>query len=168
MSKPIPGLPIPAAPTSVMTTRTIQVLIPNGPVQVKIVHENTPAIQYEFYIPAAVYRHSAVRRFITRLGSVAPGATIFKGATGTWEGDEEDVNIYRLILGGEFDAANVRSGLHAEIADMMSQLATWKESRQKAFLFTETLIQMDLASLRRFTPPQSTPTKVTGARLRRN
>ena len=147
MIKPIPTLPIPAAPTSVTTTRTIQPLVPNGSVPFKIDHENQPAIQYEFYIPAAVYRHSAVSRFITRLGTLAPGATIFKGATGTWEGDEEDVNIYRLILGGEFDPINVRSMLHGEIADMTSRLATWKESIQKAFLFTEGLIQMDLATL---------------------
>jgi hypothetical protein len=110
-------------------------------------HENKPAIQYEFYIPAAIYQHTATKLFLKQLGQLAPGATIFKGAVGSWKGDEEDVHIYRLILGGEFDPANVRMGLHPMIADLMAELATWKESYQDAFLFTEQLIQMDLTKI---------------------
>ena len=133
----------PLRPSKDTLTRTNYPLVKGAAAQITIEHENVGCVQYEFYIPANVYLHSAVRRFLKRLGALAPGATISKGAIGSWEGSEEDVNVYRLILSEGFDRENMRATLHAEIADVMASLAESNESAQQEFIFTEVEIRMD-------------------------
>jgi hypothetical protein len=127
--------------------RTHHPLVKGEPAQITIEHENVGCVQYEFYIPATVYLHTATRRFLSRLGKLAPGATISKGAIGSWEGGEEDVNVYRLILSEGFDREEMRANLHAEIADVMAALAESKESVQQEVIFTEVEIRMDRSRL---------------------
>ncbi|HVC96347.1 MAG TPA: hypothetical protein VND64_21865, partial [Pirellulales bacterium] len=111
-------------------------------------HHCERAIQYEFYIPAAVWSHSAVKEFREFLETkLSNGATIFKTAVGVWKGDEEDTNIYRLIVrpketqaGQDPDPADHRQMILDAIEKMMAHLAEWKESRQKEFLFTVQII----------------------------
>ena len=129
--------------------RASQSLVKGDTDEVTIEFENNVCVQFEFYIPAAVFRHSAVRRFLNRLDKLAAGATISKGAIGAWEGDEEDVNIYRVILAGDFDREAVRSMLHSEIADVMASLAESKETVQRTFIFTEAELRLDCSTLRR-------------------
>jgi hypothetical protein len=111
-------------------------------VYVTIEHEfDNEIIQYEFYIPADIWGHSAVRHFIDKLNQLDPSATIFKGITGVWQGEEEDTNIYRLIRRkGEVDSIKTRDVLCDYVGEMMAELSEWKESAQDAFLFTETKI----------------------------
>jgi hypothetical protein len=145
-------------PTS--ATKTIQPLAPGNAASVVINHENRTAIQYEFYIPAAVYYHTAVQAFRQSLGQLAPGATIFRGATGVWMGEEEDVYIYRtLIKYGEHTPETLRPGLRSLIQAMMASLATWKEASQKEVLFTETLVCMNQSFLVAVKPAVATGSK---------
>jgi hypothetical protein len=130
-------------------TRTYHPLVKGEAAQITIEHENVGCVQYEFYIPAVVYLHTAVRRFLGRLGKLAPGATISKGAIGSWEGGEEDVNGYRLILIEGFNREEMRGTLHTEIADVMASLAESTESAQQEVIFTEVEIRMDRSRLQR-------------------
>jgi hypothetical protein len=77
----------------VRITRTTRPLVPGNGSKITIEHDDDQSIQYEFYIPAAVWSHTVVRTFIQRLEQLAPGATIFKGATGVWHNKTTYVNI---------------------------------------------------------------------------
>jgi hypothetical protein len=121
---------------------------PKKPIQIDIVQDDYAATQYEFYIPSAVWSHSAVRDFIAQLHTLENGATIFKTATGVWEGVQEDTNIYRLIYKPrEGTAEQTRAILQPWVADMMAHLAEWRESRQVMFLFTEQTIQCCISEI---------------------
>lgn len=124
-------------------------LVPTGPEHISFSEEDEVAYKYEFYIPAAVWKHTATRNFIQQLGQLNPGATIFKGATGVWKEDVEDVNIYVLILRQNDlgPPTAVRSALRDAVRQLMSGLAEWKESFQEAFLFTETVMRMSLTQV---------------------
>ena len=114
-----------------------------------IKHDEIKAYQYEFYFPQSVWAHSVTKSFIITLGNLARGATIFKGATGVWKKDEEEINIYRLILDGrEFGRTKLNSSLHKEIGKLMAEWAEWTESKQEAFLFTETELSMSLSKIK--------------------
>ena|ERR1017187_1380901 len=119
-------------------------LVPHPGKPIEATHSTKTMIQYEFYIPAAIWSHRAVLAFINNLEQITQGATIQKTATGVWEGEEEDTNIYRMIL--QLDEAVIdgvpahlhyRRRLQDSIGQMLADLATWKESYQDAFMFTE-------------------------------
>ena len=115
--------------------------------RVSVNHEDYQAIQYEFYIPEAIWEHESVQTFIERLESVQPGATIFQGLVGVWQGQPEQTRIYRMILrAGQFDPANTRSALHSEVGRLMADLSASDESAQDAFMFTETDIRVTMTN----------------------
>lgn len=117
---------------------------------IKVKHNEVDAVQYEFYFPQSVWDNSVTQSFIIKLGRLAPGATIFKGATGVWKQDDEEVNIYRLILGGaEFDRGSIKTTLYGEIGQLMACWKEWNESEQDAFLFTETDIKMTVSNFKK-------------------
>jgi len=123
-------------------------LQPGNTVDVTIESTHEPdVVQYEFYIPAAIWDLPAVRKFISQLASFDPNATIFKGTTGVWQGDEEDTHIYRLIRkpSPEISDAKTQQYLCGLIGEMMAQLSEWTESDQEAFLFTETKMSSTLS-----------------------
>jgi hypothetical protein len=111
-------------------------------------NEDTEAYRYDFFIPAAIWRHSATQVFLAALEQIEPNYTVFKGALGAYKEDVEDVHIYVMILKkGDWNPDDVRTGLRDAIADLMARLAEWRESIQKAFLFTETVIRMNLTTI---------------------
>lgn len=130
-----------------MTTQhTIQPLEPGDPRTCTVNHDDYTAVQFDFYIPAAVWSHSATRIFLDRLKNLAKGATIFKGMVGVWQDEEEDTNIFRMILRRDkFDPDNIRRCLHSEVGDLFAKLSTSTESSQKAVMFTETVICVTMA-----------------------
>lgn len=128
------------------TTHTVQTGEGQG-YRVIVNHEDYQAIQYEFYIPEAIWNNQSVRTFINRLESVEPGATIFQGLVGVWQGQPEQTRIYRMILrAGQFDPANTRSALHSEVGRLMADLSASNQSAQDAFMFTETNIRVTMAN----------------------
>ncbi len=115
--------------------------------RVSVNHEDYEAIQYEFYIPEAIWNHSSVQTFLQRLESIEPGATIFAGLVGVWQGEHEQSRIYRKILRAEqLDHANTRAALHSEVGRLMADLSASAESTQDAFMFTETHIRVTMSS----------------------
>ena len=155
-------------PGNPMQTKPLQ---PSNPVPVTIDQEHDEqVVQYEFYIPAKIWDHSAVKDFREKLGKISVGATIFKGTTGIWKSPNkwekeekevvEDTHIYRLIKGeipdeckGEDDRSMsgkdyIRANLRGFIEKMMLELSVWDESKQEEFLFTETEIFNNLAKLK--------------------
>lgn len=128
------------------TTHTVQTGGGKG-YRVSVHHEDYQATQYEFYIPEAIWNHQSVQTFIERLESIEPGATIFQGLVGVWQGQPEQTRIYRMILrAGQFNPANTRSALHGEVGRLMADLSASKQSAQDAFLFTETDIRATMAN----------------------
>lgn len=116
---------------------------------VKVDHNRNKAIQYEFYIPLKVWKEKRGKAFISRLGSLEPGATIFAGLIGVWKGKAEETNIYRLILKtGLYDRKNVTDSICSEIGNMMAELSVSDVPNvpQDAFMYTETEIYMNLSS----------------------
>ncbi len=110
-------------------------------------HRHQPeSMQYEFYIPAAIWKHSAVKVFVDKLRNLDRGATIFKGVLGIWKDEQEDTYIYRLILGPEEATDDYFNRIHETlcegIAEMKVKLSEWKESAQDDFLFTETKLSV--------------------------
>lgn len=113
-----------------------------------VTHDDFDAVEYEFYIPAAVFDHSATKDFIARLKTIQPSATISKGLQGVWQGSTEDTNIFKMVLRkGQFDAAQLRSVLRSEIGRLVASLSAWTESKQGSVLFTEREIHVCLSSL---------------------
>lgn len=123
------------------TTHTVQTNAGTG-YRVKVSHEDYTAIQYEFYIPEAIWNHSLVQVLIRRLESVEPNATIFRGLTGVWQSETETTRIYRLILRRvRFDPNNTRAVLHGEVGRLMADLSAMPQHAQQTFMFTETDIR---------------------------
>jgi len=132
-------------------TYKVEPLFPGEPEDVTIEHDyNEGIVQYEFYIPAAIWRHSAVKNFISQLtGKIDPSGTIFKGMTGVWEGEEEDTYIYRLIFdSSELSITLTRRIFNDLITEMMAKLSEHTESAQEAFLFTENVISATLSKMK--------------------
>lgn len=105
---------------------------------VRITHEEQAAIQYEFFIPEAIWEHPSVLAFRKWLASLEPGATIFAGMVGMWEGRPEPTRIYRMILrSAMFDPAKTRHTLYEAIGRIMAELSGSAIDAQSAFMFTE-------------------------------
>lgn len=116
--------------------------------RVTVSHSREVAVQYDFFIPTAIWNERSVQIFLTRLLSLEPGATVFKGLTGVWQGETEDTRIYRLILrASQFQRNNVTDALRQEIGVLMATLSLTPQ-QQQAFMYTETDIQMSMSTLR--------------------
>ncbi len=66
--------------------------------RVRVDHDDYAAVQYEFYIPEAIWLCPSVQTFIRRMQSIEPGATVFHGLIGVWHGVSETTRIYSLVL----------------------------------------------------------------------
>jgi heme/copper-type cytochrome/quinol oxidase subunit 1 len=130
-----------------MTTTTHTVTNNSGTAErMTVSHDRSNAVQYDFYIPEAIWNHESVQTFLTRLLSIEQGATIFNGITGVWQGDEEQTRIYRLILRSDrFQRNNVTSAFAGEVGRLMAELAVTPLAQQ-AFMYTETDIMMHLST----------------------
>jgi hypothetical protein len=132
-----------------MPTVDVHPLEPSkAPLKANLDHNEYPATQYEFYIPAAIWSHTAVKDILKYLQKIDKNATIFKGMIGVWRGGAEDTNIYRLILKpkeGKTDPGTLRPMIQKQIEPMMAALAAWGESVQEAFMFTEQQIHVNLS-----------------------
>lgn len=128
------------------TEHTVQAS-PGAGYRVRVNHEDYAAVQYEFYIPEAIWAHTAVETFIKRLQSVEAGATIFRGLVGIWKTAPEATYIYRVIIrGNQVAAGNARSALHGEIGRLLADLSVSPQHAQQTFMFTETDMRVSEAN----------------------
>jgi len=115
--------------------------------RVNVNHEDYIAVQYEFYIPEAIWDLTSVQTLIERLESVTGGATIFGGVTGVWKGDKESIRIYRWIVATrKLTPDNMRPALQHEIGRLMGELSKSAMHNQEAFMFTETQVQISMSN----------------------
>lgn len=116
--------------------------------EIAVNHTRHDAVQYDFYIPSAIWNDEAVQTFLGRLLVIEPGATIFtNGLIGLWHGDTEQTEIYRFIVRTDkLDKKVIDAALELEIGQLMADLAP-TPLKQKAFCYTETEITVTTASL---------------------
>ena len=114
---------------------------------VAVGHSRCAAVQYDFYIPTAIWDMLPVQTFLTVLQSMEAGATVFNGTTGVWQGEPERTRIYRLILRADHLRRNdVADALEREVGDLMANLSLTPQ-HQQAFMYTEAEIEMNLSGL---------------------
>jgi hypothetical protein len=120
---------------------------PGKGVRVVLRQNKSVAVQYDFFIPAAIWRCKPIKMLLKSLESVELGATIFKGMTGIGEGAREKTHLYRMILmAGKHQRANVKGGLDSAVAHAMSGLAATRH-KQAAFWYTEAEITVNSTDL---------------------
>ncbi len=53
---------------------------------------------FDIYIPEAIFGFDAVSRFLTRLGALSEGATLYQGVDGDWYHESEPVRVLRMSI----------------------------------------------------------------------
>lgn len=121
--------------------------------RVVVAHDEFVATEYEIYIPAGIWTHTAVRSFLDRPLRAEGGATISKGATGLWRGGQEETHVIRIVVRR---AAGDRDGsdrffdvLQRRIGRLMAHLAEWPEARQQEVMFTAKEVRVGVSTLSR-------------------
>ncbi|MGC2160402.1 MAG: hypothetical protein WA634_00705 [Silvibacterium sp.] len=109
-------------------------------------HVDYDAIQYEFYIPHAIWNHRSVRSFIRDVNSISQGSTEFPKVKGEWMGTTENTHIFRKIFeASQLGAEQFRKAIRKELGRLMVALSQSKRSKQDTFMFTESLIHVMLS-----------------------
>lgn len=126
--------------------------------RVAVQHDEFVATEYELYIPAGIWTHTAVRAFLDRPLKAEGGATISKGATGLWRGSQEETHVIRIVVRRSAkgrDAGHDRffDLLQRRVGHLMAQLAEWPEARQQEVMFTAKEVRVGVSTLS--TPPVS-------------
>jgi hypothetical protein len=130
------------------TDHTVRPLAQTGAIRVAVNHDRNDGFEYEFYIPAAIWDHPSTKTFITRLSSIVPGTTVFKGAQGIWKDQAEDTHILRLLVRASFsEVTNTMTTIEGEVGILMAELSTWSVSRQETVLFTVRQVTMSESSM---------------------
>jgi hypothetical protein len=124
--------------------------------RVAVTHDEFVATEYELYIPAGIWTHTAVRSFLDRPLRAEGGATISKGATGLWRGGQEETHVIRIVV--RRTAADRASGhdrffdlLQRRVGRLMAHLAEWPEARQQEVMFTAKEVRVGVSKLARGT-----------------
>jgi hypothetical protein len=53
---------------------------------------------FDIYIPEAIFEFEAVAHFLTRLGALSEGATLYQGVDGDWYHESEAVRVLRMSI----------------------------------------------------------------------
>ena len=53
---------------------------------------------FDIYIPEAIFEFQAVTKFLTRLGALSEGATLYQGVDGDWYHESEAVRVLRMSI----------------------------------------------------------------------
>jgi hypothetical protein len=69
-----------------------------SPARVDVLHDEFVATEYEIFIPAGIWTHTAVQEFLDEPLRAEGGATISKGATGLWRGGQEETHVIRIVV----------------------------------------------------------------------
>jgi hypothetical protein len=137
--------------------------------RVAVQHDEFVATEYELYIPAGIWTHTAVRAFLDRPLRAEGGATISKGATGLWRGSQEETHVIRIVVrrsAKDRDQGRDRffDLLQRRVGHLMAKLAEWPEARQQEVMFTAKEVRVGVSVLS--TPPARNPSAAAGRRSR--
>lgn len=131
---------------------------------VAIEHDEFVATEYELYIPAGIWTHTAVRSFLDQPLRAEGGATISKGATGLWRGGQEETHVIRIVVQQSASARGTRDRffdqLQRRVGRLMAHLAEWPEARQQEVMFTAKEVRVGRSVL----ASPSSPRRRTAAR----
>ena len=117
-------------------------------------HDSYVAVQFDFYIPAAIYKLPKIEGLRKSLADIE-GATVFENETGIWEGQPEKTHVFRVILRpGKLDLDDARSQIKNVIGEFMVDVSDSQKHRQKAIMFTETRVEVALAKNVKKIPPE--------------
>jgi hypothetical protein len=128
---------------------------PNDPKGVRHDFVVTTSIHHVFdiYIPDALREMNATDLFIQRVTALVPGATIYRGAEGRWQGQAEAVQVLRVsveIVDCEahviYDVNGIRSAFRTAAVDLLKDLTGKHGHIEQAIFFNDwtthgTLIQ---------------------------
>lgn len=127
--------------------------------QVAVKHDEFLATEYEIYIPAGIWTHTAVRSFLDRPLRAEGGATISKGATGLWRGNQEETHVIRIVVrhaaGDTAGADRFFDLLQRRVGRLMAHLAEWPEARQQEVMFTAKEVRVGVSRLARVAADRS-------------
>ncbi len=127
---------------------TIHPLKPGRKTTVAVEHEEFQAMEYDIYVPAGIWSHSAVQAFVNEPVSLEGGATISKGATGLWRGGQEETNIIRIVVrAARVDHDRFFDHLHQRLGELMAHLAEVPEAQQNTMMFTVRPLTVGLCRL---------------------
>jgi len=120
--------------------------------RVEVRHDEFVATEYELYIPAGIWTHTAVRAFLDRPLKVEGGATISKGATGLWRGSQEETHVIRIVVRRSSEGRDAGRDrffdlLQRRVGRLMAQLAEWPEARQQEVMFTAKEVRVGVSTL---------------------
>jgi hypothetical protein len=128
--------------------------------RVAVSHDEFIATEYELYIPAGIWTHTAVKAFLDRPLRAEGGATISKGATGLWRGGQEETHVIRIVV--RRTAKDRASGhdrffdlLQRRVGRLMAHLAEWPEARQQEVMFTAKEVRVGVSRLARTRPQRA-------------
>jgi hypothetical protein len=122
--------------------------------RVAVTHDEFVATEYELYIPAGIWTHTAVRAFLDRPLRAEGGATISKGATGLWRGGQEETHVIRIVVrrtaaDRAADHDRFFDVLQRRVGRLMAHLAEWPEARQQEVMFTAKEVRVGVSKLAR-------------------
>jgi len=119
--------------------------------RVAVSHDEFVATEYELFIPAGIWTHTAVQEFLDEPLRAEGGATISKGATGLWRGGQEETHVIRIVVrhaaDREHGADRFFDLLQRRVGRLMARLAEWPEARQQEVMFTAREVRVGVSRL---------------------
>jgi hypothetical protein len=106
------------------------------------------AVELDFLIPAAIFRHRAVRAFLADLLALEHGATIEHANTGIWKGQAERTQVARLTM-PRAKARRFLPAIARRAAALVDELAADLKARQEEFRFVAREVTVYVSAPRR-------------------
>jgi hypothetical protein len=100
------------------------------------------AIEFEFYVPAALWRRKATRTFLNEVYGFVEGATLIGGARGAWHGQSETTHLVRVVIESSgMELSRFMSAIGRAAKRLME---AWHEggAGQEMFLFTQRVLRV--------------------------
>jgi hypothetical protein len=137
------------------------------PTRVAVAHDEFAATEYELYVPAGIWTHTAVQELLDEPLQIEGGATISKGATGLWRGGQEETHVIRIVVRHteeDVDRADrFFDLLQRKVGRLMARLAEWPEARQQEVMFTAKEVRVGTSRLTGTSPRKTTSEALPGS-----
>lgn len=99
---------------------------------------------FDIYIPEALWGLDALETFVQAILSLAPGATIYRGARGVWNAQGEDLRVLRISIevtdsGGKktWDVPNLRAAVRNAATELLVNLQSRHGHVEEAIFFND-------------------------------
>lgn len=99
---------------------------------------------FDIYLPEALWALGALELFVTRILTLAPGATIYRGASGVWNTQSEGLRVLRISIevtdaNGSviFDVPNLRVAFRDAATSLLVDLQSQHGHVEQAIFFND-------------------------------